>query len=394
MSDDDADGRGDPDREADIDGLIEDAGRLRTADVHGWLPAIAGAGAQVREMALLSAESEALRVADGGAPRTLLVAGYGAAESTADWVSALSGRRSPCPVLALPAGPLPSWVGPADLLVVADPGSGDGGPEDSAVVADAAARRGTAMLGIGRAGGALHERCTWARAPFVVVPAGRVEGAESWSYLTPALLLAERAGVLDAADGALAAELADALTAAARACRPDADSVVNPAKSLALDLLPALPVTVTNSAVGMLAARWLCDALGRVAGLPAVRGLLPRDLDRMAAYCGGPFAPPRRARDLFGDRTEDPSRAVRLVMVRDRATESPAATAALRELLARAEHAGIAVSDLPGHGGDVQGDPAGRGGGTDGGTALERLATRAAVAEFAAVYLALVQGAG
>lgn len=371
------------------DGLLEDPERLRVADAAGLLPAIAGAGAQVREMAALTAESEALRVAVGGAPRALLVAGYGAAASTADWLTALSGRRSPCPVLALPAGPLPTWVGPADLLVIADPGDSDGAPGESAVVADAAARRGTAMLGIGRAGGALHERCTWARAPFVVVPAGRVEGAESWSYLTPALLLAERSGLLDAADGSLGAELADALTAAAQACRPDADSVVNPAKSLALDLLPALPVMVTNSASGMLAARWLGDALGRVAGLPAVRGLLPRDLDRMAAYCGGPFAPSPQERDLFRDRTVQIGRAVRLVMIRDRGTESPAATLALRELLARAEHAGIGVSDLPGHGtlGDAPIDSG------EGGTLLERLATRANVADFAAVYLALVQGA-
>ncbi|MBA3523535.1 MAG: RpiR family transcriptional regulator, partial [Geodermatophilaceae bacterium] len=206
--------------------------------------------------------------------------------------------------------------------------------------------------------------------------------------LTPALLLAERAGLLDAADGALGAELADALTAAAHSCRPAADSVVNPAKSLALDLLPALPVMVTNSAIGMLAARRLGDALGRLAGLPAVRGLLPRDLERMAAYCSGPFTPSAHERDLFRDRTEDTARAVRLVMIRDRGTESPAATVALRELLARAEHAGIAVSDLPGRGAhsDVPG-----GGSDDGGTPLERLAIRSVVADFTAVYLALAQ---
>jgi len=294
----------------------------------------------VRELTELTGESGALRLAAGGAPRALLIAGDGEAAIAAPLVTALAGRHSGCPVIRLGAGPLANWVGAADLVVVAGL-SRDRDPE-LALLTDAAARRGAALLGVGRAGSALHERCTWARAPFVAVPTERPEGSALWSLLTPILALTgEMRLTEDSLDGTAAA-----LDTMAEFCRPDSESFVNPAKLLALQLRSVLPVLVPDSPATAVVAERLRSGLARLVGVPAAIAELPEALAEAAAYLTGALAPSAAEQDLFRDRADDAAPALRILTVRDEPVSDSRAHEAMRDLVRRADHAGVPVIDL------------------------------------------------
>jgi len=353
--------------------VLDDPVALLARDTRGLLRATATAGAQVREMVELTAESGALRLAAGGAPRSLVVAGDSEAGYGAPLLSALAGRHSSCPVLRLGSGVLPNWIGAADLVVVAGLDRDRDG--ELAILTDAAARRGTALLGVGRAGSALHERCTWARAPFVAVPAERSEGSALWSLLTPMLLLA---GELRLTDDDLAGSAA-ALDATADLCRPDGESFVNPAKLLTLQLGATLPVLVSDSPATAVVADRLRSGLARRAGIPSTLALLPEDIEDASAYLTGIWAPDSGERDIFRDRLDDAPPAMRVVTVRDEPAPDGRARETMRELLRRAEYAGVPVSDLV---------PEGATEGTD---RIGRLAALIALTDFTCVYLGLAQ---
>ena len=53
--------------------VLDDLGVMRARDPRGLLPAVAGAGAQVRETARLTAEAGLERVTGGGRPRGLVI---------------------------------------------------------------------------------------------------------------------------------------------------------------------------------------------------------------------------------------------------------------------------------------------------------------------------------
>lgn len=291
-------------------------------------------------MTQLTAEADALRLAAGGPPRSLVVAADTQADQVAALLTALAGRHSGCPVLRLPPGPLPNWVGAADLVVAATLA-----PErepELALLADGAARRGAALLGVGRAGGALHERCTWARSPFVAVPAERAEATGWWSLVTPIILLAQELRLIEDGLGGTAA----ALDAMAELCRPDSESFVNPAKLLALQLDAALPVLVSDSPVTAVVAERLRWSLARLAGLPAALAPLPGALQEASAYLTGVLAPPAAEQDIFRDRVDGQAPALRLLTIRDEPVPEGSAREAIRELLRRAEHAGVPVLEF------------------------------------------------
>lgn len=353
--------------------LLDDPARLAAADVDGWLRAFASAGAQVREMAAVTAEAGVARLAGGQPPRALAIAGTGEAVDLAQWLSVLAGSRSPCPVVGLtpeePEGVLPAWLGAADLVVIADLGGGPQRP--AAALVEAASRRGSAVLGIGRAGGGLHERCAWARAPFAGIPEDRVEGAALWSLLTPVLLLARDLGIVET-DPALAG-VADALTEAAELYRPGSESFVNPAKLLALQLAASFPLIVADSPGSRLVADRLRSGLARLAGLPAGVMALPDGAGELAGCLAGPLAPGPDDRDLFRDRTEPDPRALRVVTVEGCGGDPGAVRDLLRDLLRNAEGRGVPVSAL----------------GTERNVQLERLAALSALADFTCGYLRL-----
>jgi hypothetical protein len=169
-------------------------------------------------------------------------------------------------------------------------------------------------------------------------------------------------------------------------CGPAQDSFVNPAKTLALELLDALPVIVAEGPLAGAAATRIADQLATLAGLPATGFRLPDQRVAACAVLGGPLAPRDGVDDFFRDRSDDPGRRLRLLTIRDSdggaddgagEREPRSAGEAMAEVLRTAATHGIPVSGLAEHG-DLQ--RFGR---------LPRLARQLAVADFSAVYLAL-----
>ncbi|MBN1093797.1 RpiR family transcriptional regulator [Blastococcus sp. TML/M2B] len=360
--------------------VLDDLGVLRARDPAGLLPAVAGAGAQVRETARLTREAGLDRVTEGGRPRGLVVVARREGAVAASVLRALLGPGSPVTVDVVPGPALPLWTGPSDVVVVA---TRTGAGSYAVAPAYEAARRGVSLLGIGAEDAPLRAACSTARAPYVPLPTTRVRHTTLWSLLTPVLLLASDLGLLPG-DVADPDAIAAALDATAEECGPARDTVVNPAKTLALELLDALPVIAAEGPLAGAAATRIADQLATLAGLPATGFRLPDQRVAACAVLGGPLAPDD-ADDFFRDRAEDAGRRLRLLTIRDAAAgghdgagerDPRSAVEAMDEVLGTAAARNVPVSALAEHG-----DPAeGR---------LARLARQLAVADFTAVYLAL-----
>ncbi|SFD95483.1 SIS domain-containing protein [Blastococcus tunisiensis] len=361
--------------------VLDDPELLRARDPRGLLPAVAGAGAQVRETARLTAEAGLGRVTEGGRPRGLVVVARREGAVAASVLRALLGPSSPVAVEIVPGPVLPVWTGPSDIAVVA---TRTGAGAYAVAPAYEAARRGVALVGIGAEDAPLRAACSAARAPYVALPASRVQHTTLWSLLTPLLLLARDLGLLPA-EVADPEAIAAALDEVAMECGPARESFVNPAKTLALELLDALPVVVAEGPLAGAAATRVADQLATLAGLPAAGFRLPDQRVAALAVLGGPLAP-RGEDDFFRDRADDPGRRLRLLTIRDAAAggddgagerEPRAADDATDEVLRAAGAHGVPVSGLAEHGSP------------DGFARLPRLARQLAVADFSAVYLAL-----
>lgn len=361
--------------------VLDDPELLRARDPRGLLPAVAGAGAQVRETARLTDEAGLARVTGGGRPRGLVVVARREGVVAASVLRALLGPASPVSVDVVPGPGLPLWTGPSDVVVVA---TRTGAGAYAVTPAYEAARRGVPLLGTGADDAPLRAACSAARAPYVALPASRVRHTTLWSLLTPMLLLARGLELLPA-DVADPEAIAAALDEVATECGPARESSVNPAKTLALELLDALPVVAAEGPLAGAAATRVVDQLATLAGLPASGFRLPDQRVAACSVLSGPLAP-RDADDFFRDRAVDEGRRLRLLTVRDpdagghdgRDEREPrSASAAMAELLRTAAAGNIPVSGLAEHG-----EP-GRY------ARLPRLARQLAVADFSAVYLAL-----
>ncbi|MCA0146253.1 SIS domain-containing protein [Blastococcus sp. LR1] len=361
--------------------VLDDLELLRARDPRGLLPAVAGAGAQVRETARLTEEANLAPVTGGGRPRGLIIVGRREGAVAASVLRALLGNSSPVTVDVVPGPALPVWAGPSDIAVVATR-TGEG----SYAVGPAyeAARRGVALVGIGAEGAPLHAACAGARAPYVALPGSRVQHTTLWSLLTPMLRLATELQLLPAAVADVDA-VAAALDEVAGECGPARESFVNPAKTLALELLDALPVIAAEGPLAGAAATRIADQLATLAGLPATGFRLPDQRVAACAVLGGPLARGQED-DFFRDRADDEGRRLRLLTIRDADAgahdgagerEPRSAAEAMQSVLHTAGAHGVPVSGLAEHG-----DPARFG-------RLPRLARQLAVADFSAVYLAL-----
>src|SRR5919107_1798458 len=290
--------------------VLDDLELLRARDPRGLLPAVAGAGAQVRETARLTEEAGLGRVTGGGRPRGLVIVARREGAVAASVLRALLGSSSP--VAVVPGPTLPVWVGPSDIVVVA---TRTGAGRYAVPPAYEAARRGASLLGIGAEDAPLRAACSAARAPYVPLPAGRVRHTTLWSLLTPLLLLAAELGLVP--EGVADPEtIAAALDEVAAECGPAQESFVNPAKTLALELLDALPVVAAEGPLAGAAATRVVDQLATLAGLPASGFRLPDQRVAACAVLGGPLAP-RDADDFFRDRSEEEGRRLRLLTIRD-----------------------------------------------------------------------------
>jgi hypothetical protein len=361
--------------------VLDDLDLLRARDPRELLPAVAGAGAQVRETARLTEEAGLRRITDGGRPRGLVIVGRREGAVAASVLRALLGPSSPVTVDVVPGPSLPVWTGPSDIAVVA---TRTGAGTYAVTPAYEAARRGVALLGIGAEDAPLHAACSAARAPYVALPRSRVQHTTLWSLLTPLLQLATELELLPrgvADPDAIAA----ALDEVAGECGPAQESFVNPAKTLALELLDAVPIIVAEGALAGAASTRIENQLATLAGLPATGFRLPDQRVAACSVLSGPLAP-RDGDDFFRDRADEPGRRLRLLTIRDTDAgdedgagerEPRSAAAAIDEVLRIAAAHDIPVSGLAEHG-----DPRRF-------ARLPSLARQLAVADFTAVYLAL-----
>jgi hypothetical protein len=361
--------------------VLDDLEVLRARDPRGLLPAVAGAGAQVRETARLTEEAGLERVTSGGRPRGLVIVARREGAVAARVLRALLGSSSPVAVDVVPGPDLPVWTGPSDIAVVA---TRTGAGRYAVTPAYEAARRGVSLLGIGADDAPLRAACSTARAPYVPLPAGRVRHTTLWSLLTPMLQLASELGLLG--EGVADPEaIAAALDEVAGECGPAQESFVNPAKTLALELLDALPVIAAEGPLAGAAATRVADQLETLAGLPVAAFRLPDQRVAACSVLGGPLTS-RADDDFFRDREADSGRRLRLLTIRDTDAgthdgagerEPRSATEAMDQVLRTAGAHNVPLSALAEHG-----DPARYG-------RLPRLARQLAVADFSAVYLAL-----
>jgi hypothetical protein len=362
--------------------VFDDLELLRARDPRGLLPAVAGAGAQVRETVRLTEEAGLERVTGGGRPRGIVIVARREGAVAGAVLRALLGPSSPVTVDVVPGPDLPVWTGPSDIAVVA---TRTGAGRYAVTPAYEAARRGVSLLGIGAEGAPLRAACSAARAPYVALPSSRVRHTTLWSLLTPLLRLAVELDLIG--EGTADCEaVAAALDEVAGECGPAQESFVNPAKTLALELLDALPVIAAEGPLAGAAAGRIADQLATLAGLPVAGFRLPDQRVALTAVLGGPLAPAGAQDDFFRDRSEDAGRRLRLLTIRDSEAgghdgagerEPRSASEAMDEVLRSAAAANIPVSALAEHG-EPERFPR-----------LPRLARQLAVADFSAVYLAV-----
>jgi glucose/mannose-6-phosphate isomerase len=352
--------------------VLDSADRLAEADRDGLLRALATAGAQIRESLTLTGEADVAGQLGGVRPRAVLLAADPEAEDAAAVLAALAGDpEAAAPVVRQDGPALPLWATATDavLAVTQSP--------TAAVVpalADAAARRGLTVLGVGADESTLHEACGRNRAPFVALPGGRHPGAALWGLLAPLLVAAGELGLLPRTGEDLV-RAADVLDAIAERVRPTSETFSNPAKSLALDLAESAPVLIGTSAPAGAAAGRLAAQLA-ASGRAAPWGMLPAATTRLGGLLAGRET---AADDLFRDRVEDPGPiGPRLVLIRD-GDEPDHLRALADELVADCSRRGVGVSEVPA---DEGAGPVGRVGSLVG------------LLDFTAAYVGLASGTG
>lgn len=364
---------------------------IEAADPGDMLRQVASAAAQVRTALRSCAETDLSAFSAEGRPRAIVVAGVGGSALAGEMLNALAGLSTPVQVVVSPAERLPGWVGATDAVIAV---SSSGATQETLALAAEAGRRGCRLAGVGAAGSPLHRIAEQARAPFVpVVPAG-LPRSMLWAVAVPLLAIAERLGVTRI--GADTYELAASrLEEVSHQCRPASESFVNPGKSLALDLVGALPMVWGTSALSRVAARRFAGQLHENAKYPALWGVLPEAAHTQVAAFDGPFAPrssrlsaqepgpgPDDIADLPGwdldyEDAEPASgfTALRLILIADPDEDQRVAAqrAAVTEL---AGQRGVGISELA----------------MDGEHPLVRLAGVIQLTDYASVYLAIASG--
>jgi glucose/mannose-6-phosphate isomerase len=369
------------DRDAD-EALLDDPGALAAGDPGGMLRAVASAGPQVREAMQLVGEANLAGLADEGRPRAVVVAGVGTAARAGEMLATVAGTRSPVPVVAHRSPGVPGWVGAADVVIAV---SASGHSPEALAAAEAAARRGARLVAIGAPDTPLWSVAERVRAPFVVVPRRAPARASLWALLVPVLMAGRALGLIKLNEADLA-EAATRLDADAEGCRESAESFVNPAKSLALDLAGSIPIVWGASPLASVAAGRFADMLSANARYPAVAGSLGEVSRGRIGLLDGVFGGLAEAdRDIFADLPEAGATRLHVVLMRDgrlagddHGVDEPAEVEEQRAeaVAALARRRGVRCTVLA----------------AEGGSPLERLASLVAVPDFASVYLALAHG--
>ncbi|HVT20616.1 MAG TPA: SIS domain-containing protein [Mycobacteriales bacterium] len=352
---------------------LDDPAAIEELDSSGMLRAVATSGAQIRASLAATQEASLAPLALDTRPRALVVAGMGGSGVSGDVVVAMTAAKCPVPVVVHRGYGLPGWVGAADLVMAV---SCSGTTAETLSSAVEAARRGSRLLGVGTAGSPLDLHCRSEHGAFVPVVGQLSPRSSMWALVVPLLAVAQRAGLLD-----LGADLADLEAAAARleaiasACRPDLESFVNPAKSLAAELVDTLPMFWGSGEVGPVAALRAACQLAENAKAPALAGALPEAHHNQSVTLDGDLAGSVSDEDFFRDRVEDPDpMRLRLVLLRD--DDDGVATARADASEEVATDRGIGVTSVR----------------AEGSSPFERLASLVGLIDFASVYLAIATG--
>ena len=236
--------------------LLDRPADLEAADPEGMLRAVASGAGQVREAVALAREAGVGRLADEDLPRAVVVLGMGGSGIAGDVLAAVAGPTCPVPVVSVRGHVLPTWVGAADLVVAV---SCSGTTEETLSALDEAVRRGCRVLAVGATGSPLEDLATRGRALYVPVTGGRQPRASVFALTTPLVVAGDALGLLTCPPDEVEAT-AELLEQLATRYQPGAETALNPAKSLAVDLLGALPVVWGSSQVGGVAAyRFACQ---------------------------------------------------------------------------------------------------------------------------------------
>jgi glucose/mannose-6-phosphate isomerase len=360
--------------------VLDDPEALEAADPGEMLRAVASSGAQVREAAHRTRETDLGQLTAEGQPRSIVVTGMGGSGIAGDVLAGLAGTSCRIPIVTVRGYSLPGWVGPVDMVIGV---SCSGTTEETMAVVEEAARRGCRLVTVGAAGSPLASVSEQQKGLHVPVnAAGRLPRANIWALSVPLLVIGDALGLLSVPDRILAAA-ADLLDNISSRCRPSSDSFVNPAKLLAAELAGTVPMLWGSSELaGVAAYRFACQ-LNENSKYPAVYGVLPEANHNQVVVFDGPFGgeASQAPVDFFRDRVEDSegesaaAHRLRLVLLRD-SSEHP--QVARRGEVSRelAEARGIPVTELV----------------AEGEHPLERLASLVALTDFATVYLALILG--
>jgi glucose/mannose-6-phosphate isomerase len=353
---------------------LDDPEGLAEFDPSEMLRAVATSGAQVRASLTAVREANLTPLALDGRPRAVVVTGMGGSGVSGDVLAAVSAARSPVPIVVHRGYGLPSWVGAADLVMAV---SCSGSTAETLSAAVEAARRGCRLLGVGTADSPLDLHCRSEAGAFVPITKQLAPRASLWALVVPLLVVASQAGLLELGpDESDLEETAVRLDALASVCRPDRESYINPAKSLAAELLGSLPMLWGNGEVGPVAALRASCQIAENAKLPAVWGALPEAHHNQSVALDGEFGATAANSDLFRDRVDDPEPfQLHLVLVRDD-TEDELAKKRAHASADVARDRGLAVSVI----------------GSEGRSAIERLASLVGLIDYASVYLGLAQG--
>src|SRR6202044_3391802 len=352
---------------------LDDLSLLEAADPGGMLRQAASAAAQVRTSARVTAETDLGAVTSAGRPRSIVVTGMGGSGVAGEVLAAVCGPGSASPVLAQHDYRLPGWVGAADLVIAV---SCSGTTEETLSAAREAVRRGCPLVGVGRAGSPLALLAEQARAPFIPVQPAGMPRFTLWGLAVPLMQIADRLGGADIPADALETAAAE-LERVSHLCRPDSESFVNPAKTLALELAGTLPMIWGTSALTGVAAIRFGGQLNENAKYPAVTGVLPEANHNQVVAFDGPFAPWPAGGQVALDEEKDPRPPVplRLVILRD-GQEHPQVARRREGSAELAGERGVEGSELA----------------ADGDTPLQRLASLIQLIDYATVYLGIAIG--
>jgi hypothetical protein len=378
---------------------LDDSEIVEAGDPGGMLRQVASSAAQVRTALRACAEADLSALDPDTRPRAIVVVGSGGAGGSAfacDALAAICGLGAPVQVTGVSGYQLPGWIGAADLVIAV---SRSGHTAEAVALAAEAARRGCGLVGVGAPGSPLQELVAQARGTFIPVTTVGPARAMPWALTVPVIVAAARLGVARIDDSSYEAA-ATAMEDVSHQCRPSSESFVNPAKSLALDLVGRIPVVWGGSAVAAAAAKRFVSQLAANAKHPALVGLLPEAGHDQVATFDGPYAPPPEpsfpAAEEFGsdfsdddfagfsdddgadlDSLSSEDASLRLVLLADSAGEHPSVERTRTAAASLAAIRGIDVSDIML---DANGDP------------LRRLAATVQLLDYTSVYLGIASG--